>query len=117
MNRYHPFHDRAAAKQWFWYCHLADHLARHPEKIERCKQNLARMRESNPWGKLFHDRWERLLEGPLDALLEAMKDPSSEMCDLRQESPFCGIISQKERLRIFMSFEDEFEAMRKRVLG
>lgn len=43
-------------------------------------------------------RWEELLRGDLEDLKAAMLDTDYEAEDLRQMSPFIGVLSQEERL-------------------
>jgi hypothetical protein len=41
--------------------------------------------------------WESLVDGPLDVLLEAIVSLSQESKDLRQSTPFAGVLSDDER--------------------
>jgi len=48
----------------------------------------------------------RLLDGPVDELLEAMTSRSERGCELRQNSPFAGVLTQRERGRILANLQD-----------
>jgi len=43
-------------------------------------------------------QWQELLDGPLDQLLMALTSPSQRSRDLRQNSPFAGVLTDAERL-------------------
>jgi hypothetical protein len=45
-------------------------------------------------------RWKELLDGSLERLLEELVSDSQEMRDLRQATPFAGVIDPRERWRI-----------------
>lgn len=45
-------------------------------------------------------RWQALLDGPRDELLGALVEDTPEMCDLRQVTPFAGVVDARERWRI-----------------
>jgi hypothetical protein len=44
--------------------------------------------------------WDLLLSRPLDELLEALAEDSERMHDLRQVSPFAGVLDPRSRWRI-----------------
>lgn len=82
---------------------VAGHLVTDPEgTIARARQNLARMRASSPRGaaSVWLDQWEVLLGGPLIDLLQALTSPSMRSRELRQNTPFAGVLSEKERLAV-----------------
>ncbi|MCZ2826007.1 MULTISPECIES: DUF2442 domain-containing protein [unclassified Modestobacter] len=65
-------------------------------------ENLRRMRQSVARGTTlpWFDEWERLLDGPLLELLEALTSPSPLSRELRQNTPFAGVLSEHERQRV-----------------
>ena len=66
------------------------------------RENLRRMRENAARGAALRwfDEWERLLDGPLLELLEALTSPSPLSRELRQNTPFAGVLSEDERHRV-----------------
>ena len=48
----------------------------------------------------YLDEWAHLLDGPTDTLVETLTSERQSARDLRQVSPFAGVLSQDERLRI-----------------
>jgi hypothetical protein len=82
---------------------VAQRLVRDPSLLAVAGQRLHRLREVNPHGAVYHDRWAALLDGPLARLLRTMTEPSEQAATLRQESPFTGLVPADERRRIFES--------------
>jgi hypothetical protein len=67
------------------------------------RARLQRLREVNPHGRIYHEKWQELIDGSMDRLLRAMVEPSVEASSLRQESPFATLVPSDERRRIFDS--------------
>lgn len=63
----------------------------------RARHNLAVMRRANPAAEEWLAGWERLLDGPLDALLALLAAAGPDSRDLRQCSPFAGVLAPRER--------------------
>jgi hypothetical protein len=82
----------------------AARLARDPSLRDQVLARLQKLRQVNPHGRVYHDRWSVLLEGPLPALLRTMTEDSEQADDLRKESPFTALINAEDRRRIFESF-------------
>lgn len=50
--------------------------------------------------KPLREKWKKLINGPLEALIERMVEDSEEMQELRSASPFAGILSDEERMEV-----------------
>ena len=85
-------HERAARR-----------LAGDPALLAVARVRLQKLRQVNPHGRAYHDRWQALLDGPLPRLLRAMTEASEQSDALRQESPFTVLVSAAERRRVFDS--------------
>jgi hypothetical protein len=48
----------------------------------------------------YAEAWEELLEGPLSDIRKVLEDESEKARDLRQNSPFAGVLSEAERRAI-----------------
>lgn len=79
---------------------IAEKLLRKPELARRALDNLATLRRRNPAGRSYHDRWEQLLRGDRIQLLQTLSADTEEARSLRQETPFAGVLSGKERRRV-----------------
>jgi hypothetical protein len=104
-TRYHAADriDRPTLRSRRLHQHLAERLAREPGLRERARERLETLRQVNPHGRRYHDRWAELLDGPLPALLRTLTEASAQSDDLRKESPFTTLIEAPMRERIFRS--------------
>lgn len=90
-----------------WLGHaVAAAVVRCPELARsRARNNLTVMRAArgpveNPW----LNRWEELLDGPLEMVLDALTSPAPRARELRQNSPFAGLLTQDERHAVLSNF-------------
>lgn len=82
---------------------VAGRLALNPHPgLQLAVRNLRTMRAKDRRGhaKVWLDQWQMLLDGPLLDLLAALTSPSPRSCELRQNSPFAGLLTDKERASI-----------------
>ncbi len=87
----------------FWIAFaLAGRIVEEPERArERARRNLRTMRTSARGGAVvLLDEWERLLDGPVEDLVTALTSRSPRSRELRQNSPFAGLLSVDERNRV-----------------
>ncbi len=49
-------------------------------------------RETNPYGRLWHDQWSQLLDGPVDELVVVLIGENEHSIELRVNSPFIGAV-------------------------
>ena len=87
---------------------VARRLVTDPERtLRRARVNLRRLTAAHPRGVAARwlGEWARLLDGPVDELLEAMTSRSERGCELRQNSPFAGLLTQRERARILANLQ------------
>lgn len=86
---------------------VAEHLRRDPLLRQRALANIIRWETSadpRTLGTLLV--WRRLLtDEPLAVVLAMLVDESEQVAELRQSSPFAGILPAEERLAIFRHFE------------
>ncbi len=79
---------------------------REDEVIGNARRNISRMRSLNPHATWLLDEWEGILEGTADQIVARMLDPSEHGRDLRQVTPFAGVLTPTQRVAAFESFED-----------
>jgi len=82
---------------------VANRLAGNPGLREAARARLELLRRMNPHGRVYHDRWEQLIDGPLPRLLRAMTEDSEQADALRKESPLTILVDSEERRRVFKS--------------
>jgi transcriptional regulator with XRE-family HTH domain len=84
---------------------IAAKLAANPtDVIASARRNLALMRGNDHEGRssLYLDAWQALLDGPTHGLTRAMVSTDAAAKEIRQASPFSGILSDTERLDVLM---------------
>lgn len=65
----------------------------------------------------YLQEWERVLDRGLDEVLETLTGTSARCCELRQNSPFAGVLSGPARARILRSFEDHWTREHEKVVA
>jgi hypothetical protein len=57
------------------------------------------MRAASPRGsaRVWLDEWDKLLEGPISRTLETLTSRTQRARELRQNSPFAGVLTDQER--------------------
>ena len=79
---------------------VAGHVVADPESsLALARRNLERMRVTASRGaaRVWFEEWSKLLDGPLTDLLRALTSHSVRSRELRQNSPFAGILAEDER--------------------
>lgn len=75
--------------------------------LERAHHQVALMRPTaRGQAQLWLDEWSRLLDGPLDTLLFTLTDPSLRGREMRQNSPFAGLLADDERAAIIANWRN-----------
>jgi len=82
---------------------VAERLIHKPELLNAARDRLRFLRQANPYGTAYHNRWDELLEGPVEPLLRTLTEVSERADTLRRESPFTTLVPPGERERIFES--------------
>lgn len=103
-RRYHAVQGRldvAALRSRLLHECVARKLVQRPEFLPKVHARLLQLKQTNPAGRSYHQRWESLLDGPLPGLLRKMTEDSEEAVLLRKESPFTVLITPAERKAIF----------------
>ncbi|MCP9488845.1 MAG: hypothetical protein MSC31_03110 [Solirubrobacteraceae bacterium MAG38_C4-C5] len=91
-------HDRARARSLAYHRAVGRRLSR--PMIDEVRHVLARWREQGRIDARYASRWEQALNRPVAEIRRALLDESPEADDLRQNSPFAGLLSEAERRRI-----------------
>ena len=80
---------------------VAERLVEDPDLLLEAHNRLARLRDLNPSGARYHDRWEALLSDSLPELLRAISETGTEATLLRKESPLTVLVRPEDRREIF----------------
>lgn len=82
---------------------VARKLIDDPEMVRSAAhRNLRTLRQADADERAsdYLDEWARLLDAPIDALVETLVSERQSARDLRQVSPFAGVLTPAERQRI-----------------
>ncbi len=82
-------------------------MALHREVARRLREDgdvLAAARErvagwlvTGAVSRVWAERWAEVLEGSVDEIEAVLVDPGEQACDLRQVSPFAGVLDPRTR--------------------
>lgn len=91
---------------WLGYA-IAGKVAADPQRaLSMARGNLQRLLEAHPRGgaAVRLREWERILEGPVSGVLEVLTSRSPRARELRQNTPFAGILAEDERIAVLEAF-------------
>ncbi|MDP7025261.1 MAG: hypothetical protein QGH42_13610 [Kiritimatiellia bacterium] len=78
------------------------------EGLAKARQTCARWRRILPPSQQHCVvEWEEILSRPWTEIRQVLQDPSERGNQLRQNTPFCGVLSNQERWRIFREFRSD----------
>ena len=84
---------------------IAERLKEDPgATLAKAQANLEHMRSLHPHARLLLDQWTHILEQPVDVIVGALIDPRPDHRELRQVTPFAGVLDQEERAEVYRQF-------------
>jgi len=88
---------------------IVDALQKTPAPvIAQTNLNLEKLIIIHPGARQLLNRWSVWLELPVKELITNMLDPLPPAREMRQVSPFSGILSTRDRTRILRQFREEY---------
>jgi excisionase family DNA binding protein len=81
-------------------CLIAARLVAEPRHVMAiARANLSQLQTLHGNGPAAHylSRWQKLLDGPIDAVLRVLVSTDERSIDLRHVGPFAGVLSDEER--------------------
>ena len=82
----------------------AELMADYRTVTSRAADNIARMRAANPGAAMLVEEWERILHRPASQIVSTMLDPSEHGRELRQVTPFAGVLTPGRRAKVYAAF-------------
>ena len=79
--------------------------------ISKARDNLDRwtgMHRPDGMTSRYFEEWKRVLDGGLHAIVDVMISPSQEARELRQNSPFAGVLPDETRRQVLRTFKDHW---------
>lgn len=86
---------------------IAGRLVHEPELVlGRARTNLERMENTHKRGQAAHwlSEWRTLLWGPTERIMEVLTSPTPWAREMRQNSPFAGVLEEEERFAVLEAF-------------
>jgi hypothetical protein len=94
-------HDRARARSLAYHRAISRRLRR--PMVDEARHTLFGLRQAGRIAPRYADRWEEILDRTVPEIRRALVKEDQETDDLRQNSPFAGMLSEPERRRIVES--------------
>ncbi|MGN9775376.1 helix-turn-helix domain-containing protein [Micromonospora sp. H33] len=94
---------------------VAGRLVQDPETVlAKAAQNLDRLLHIHPHGMaaMWLGRWRAVLDAGVEAVLEALTSRAPHAIELRQNSPFAGVLPEAERQAVLAAFADRWRSER-----
>jgi excisionase family DNA binding protein len=92
---------------------IVGHLVAEPDLVlTRARENLDRFSRvhAGTMAERWLDRWRLTLNSGLDQVLTVLVSDAPDAAELRQNSPFTGILSEEERTRVLDSFRKHWRS-------
>ena len=87
---------------------IAARLAEDPEPaLERARRHLRLLTRGHEHAAPMLDRWRCWLDLPVAELIHSMLDPAQDAREMRQVSPFAGVLSTEERAAVLRDFRED----------
>ena len=77
--------------------------------LRRAIRNVDKLVKMHPGAQILFNQWKDWLRLPPDILASKILDPFPEAREMRQVSPFSGVLSPKQRARILRQFRKEYQ--------
>jgi excisionase family DNA binding protein len=87
---------------------VAGKLVRHPDRVlDLAHRNLAHLQvvHTRGQGARWLAQWDIILRGPIDVVLETLTSRTPRARELRQNSPFAGVLTETERAEVLGAFQ------------
>ena len=84
---------------------IAEKLRDDPALLQIARDNLDRWSITASRSQPYWDAWRDILNQPLPEILDLIVEESERMTELRQSTPFAGVLDPAERWAIYAQFE------------
>lgn len=93
-------HRIAEARSLALHREVARRIRERPELLEPIRARVEGWLRDGSVARFYAQAWQEILSRELEPILEAIVDPSERGRDLRQSTPFAGILDPRTRWRI-----------------
>lgn len=103
-------HVVAFEKSLALHAAVAARLAADPAGVERARARVDDWLVHGGVARHYAEAWRRLLDEPVPRLVERLVERSEVMHDLRQVSPFAGVLDARTRWRMLDEVQARFSS-------
>ncbi|MBF0103854.1 MAG: helix-turn-helix transcriptional regulator [Deltaproteobacteria bacterium] len=75
--------------------------------VTKARRNLSKLKQQHQDAIKLFDRWQTWLNLPAEELAAKILDPGMMAREMRQVTPFAGLIKAKDRVKILKNFKKE----------
>ncbi|MCP4494924.1 MAG: helix-turn-helix domain-containing protein [Gammaproteobacteria bacterium] len=76
--------------------------------LKKTKHNLHKLKAMHPGAQILFEQWQVWLALPIESLIAKILDPAPEAREMRQVSPFSGLLSARQRTQVLQHFRKEY---------
>jgi hypothetical protein len=102
-------HDLAAERSLAYHREIALRMVRDPDILQKARDRVRDWMTQTP-ERPFVQRWSRILQGTTDSVAAFIVDRSEFAQEMRQSTPFAGVLKPRERWRIWRETAGIFAA-------
>lgn len=107
---YMPRMTREDKRSLAFHRAIVEILRKDPAPIlNRAIRNVEKLAKMHPGAQKLLNQWKDWLTLPSENLASKILDPLPEAREMRQVSPFSGVLSPKQRARILRQFRKEYQ--------
>jgi len=98
-------HDRIERRSLALHRAISEKLRQQPHLLRIAQDNIERWSQLHGRSQPYLDAWREILALPLPEILDLIERDSPRMTELRQSTPFAGVLDPRERWRVYDTFE------------
>src|SRR5262245_44469156 len=100
-------HQRVERRSLALHRAIAAKLRVQPQLLQIAHDNIERWSRKRPRSLPYLETWREILTRPLPEVLELLQEDSARMTELRQSTPFAGVLDPRERWRVYDTFDSQ----------
>lgn len=100
-------HEVAARRSLALHAVVAERILTDPALLDRARRIVRSWLENGTVGRRWAEAWQRVLEGRPESIAGVLRDPGPEATELRQSSPFAGVLDPRTRWQVWRSASPE----------
>ena len=104
-------HELALERSLAFHRAVASYLLKDPLILEKARQRIKVWREQTP-DRPFVREWEKILAQDAESVAAFLMDRGDLAVELRQSSPFAGVLDARERWSIWRETRERLESKR-----